>query len=916
MADRQRFIIGNLAQYGMVEEVDALDLPPNAFQLLKNFAFYKGRLGAAGRWGAMSSATPIFNGTNYACCGLWELYNSGILKLKAGTFAEYENAAATMYEIPCWLGTYATVTQASGECAGMSLDGAWSTTTFPRACNKWLTKNDKVFLSSLATPEFAKNFTDLGGAVGGSHLHDVDATWSGASDVILQSDSHATYADCAYNATTTEGLAFNTGAVAAVTNQFFTIRRIRLLDEGANASLMVVDNTTKRGYALQVEQTATPGNCYTFTVIGPNGYIPPVTGDVYTRPNGTEFTVIGYRIVAGATLLIYTEGTGDPALSPIYYNTIVRKTGYSGGSPFYQVTSSVVTTGPMTVTLRLWDGYFASTDSAVGDNAAVVWEKTGITDWGYSTYNNVYHEDLWMWWRDNFITFGYGPTAQGCVTKTSTPAAPRVGFALKNSYIRARTGSYNCIYSFDVATNKTGPYAISSFTDGTKVNITGAPANGNYLIWASKYANRKKIIPASDYVLFVTDNTSNANFPVTIWRGGMMEEVPLTNPTYSANYGYAANDAAVYKGRVFLAGSHKMIHKYGANVCYEWNVGLNEPTKVKWSSPYHPDVWEDCYPSGTTADEYYGAGNIDFAETNGAVNAIGQLRDVLVVYKSDAIAMLSPTGIALDPFSVDYMAWNVGVNEPRAVGISPEVHLFPAPDCLWQVQIGEVTKTPSRYSVGQYGKVWMLPGENTVFMQAYYFGDTQNLCLAYNYQNNSVYYAELKSIVDLVEQKDAVYGITLAGLYLYQTRETNSIPDTYIVSSGGAGTGSTRAITSVISMGDLLNNKTIYNVDVFTRARNTGAAPETASIDITVTCDNTAESDYTTVTGQIVGKEQPGFAIVANPINETNLWRFRYNKILTGLTFQVNLRLNASYLTHEIVRIEIDYEPHGLSKQA
>ena len=982
--ERQRLIIGNLTQYGMVEELDAMDLPPNAFQLLSDFAFYKGRLGAAKRWGAVSSATPIFNGTNYACCGLWELYNSGILKLKAGQFAEYENAAGTMYEIPCWLGMYGTVVNSTGVTTGNALDAGWTTTTFPRAPNKWLTTNDKVFTAPLATPELGENFTDLTTAyaiavtgitvsptagatyhvdgaptpiytvistsltgsapniagtlyingasapAASSHIDKDTGTgdaaitytytaannvvrlntyteWSDSANAILQSNTITTYADTAYNATTTEGLAFNSGAIGHITNQFFTIRKIKLLGEGANASLIVRDNTTKRGYALQVEQTATPGSCWTFRVSRNYWTTPPAAGDVYTRPNGTEFTIVGHAVSATGTLQIYTEGTGDPQLSLITENAISRKAGYSGGQPSYWVANTALNTGPFTVTIRLWDGYFDSADSAVGVNASVVWEKTAIYDWGYSVYNDVYHEDLWMWWRDNFVTFGYGPNAIGCMTTSATPATPRVGFALRNAYIAAASSGKNCIYSIDVAAGKTGPYAVSAVA-ATTLTLTSPPADGDYLIWGCKYASRKKVVTASDYVLFVTDNTSSANFPATIWRGGMTEEVPLTNPTYAVDFAYAANDIAIYKGRVFLGGAHRMILKPSGSSGYSWAVGLNSPTLVKWSCPYKPDVWEDSYPSGTTGSEYYLTGHIDFAETNGAVNAIGQLRDILVVYKSDAIAMLSPTGVYSDPFQVDYMAWKVGVNEPRAIGISPETHLFPTPDELWQVQIGEVSKTPARYSVGQYGKVWMLPGENTVFMQAYFFGDIDNLCLAYNYSKNAMYYAFLKNLMDLVEQKDSVYGITAAGLYIYQTRETNSIVASY--------NSSPRAITAVLSMGDLLNSKTIYNVDVFTRARNTGVAPTAASLDIRVTVDNTAESAYTTVTGQIVGKEQPGFALVANPVNETNLWRFRYNKILTGLTFQIDFMLNASYLTHEIVRIEVDYEPHGLSKQA
>ncbi|MEN6548088.1 MAG: hypothetical protein ABFE07_18780, partial [Armatimonadia bacterium] len=568
MGDRQRLVIGNLTQYGMVEEVDGLDLPANAFQLLMNLAPYKGRLGCAGRWGTMSTATPIFNGTSYTCCGLWELYNSGILKLKAGTFAEYENAAGTMYEIPCWLGIFSTVTKTSGECLGTSYDGNWNTTTFPRACNKWLTKSDKIFLSSLATPTVAKNFKDLGGQkftinalsvypTAGAVYHDEDANsftigysdssggtkyvyaysatvvtphaatgtltkdsgtgdspitytavtdvvtlktyadWTDSSTAILQADTTNPAgdptADCAYNSTTTEGQAYNSTTISSFTNQFFTIRKIKLLALYSKAALIVRDTTSKRGLALEVEETASGTNVYTFDVARGTYQILPFVGFHYTTPNGVEFTCTHVTWYATGGFRMSATASAAPTAAP---STLTRVEEGPGGDPLYYYTATD-TAGPPTVTLRLWDGYFDSSDANIGVNASVVWEKTGITDWHDGGTASIDHyEDLWLWWQGNFATFGYGPNAQGVyvIPTANIPATGQMGFSLKNAYLPTASATYYSLYSWPVS--KTGPYAISSFTDATKVNITSAPTDGSYLIWASKYANRKKIIPS------------------------------------------------------------------------------------------------------------------------------------------------------------------------------------------------------------------------------------------------------------------------------------------------------------------------------------------------------------------------------------------------------------------------------------
>lgn len=909
MGERQRLVIVNLAQFGMVKEADSINLPPNAFQFVQNMGFYNGRVGRAARWGSLSTATPIFTGTTYATGALWKLYNSAALKIKAGAFAEYENASGTMYEIPCWLGLYSTLSTAT--FAGQALDGNWSTSTFPRAANKWLTTADKVFVANLDSPEFSKTFTDLGGGSGTEVALNTYADWTDSSSVIKQSDT-TVHADCAYNDSTTEGLAFNSGAIASVANQFFTIRKIKLQKEGSKCALIVRDDTTHRGYALEVEETETPGDCYTFTVTSAHWQVPPATGDVYTRPNGTEFTVVGYQAVSGA-YRIYTQGTGDPALNPASnFNTIVRKEGYSGGQGYYVVTPSVITTGPFTVSIRLWDGYFDSGNTEVGTNAAVVWEKTGITDWGYSSYNDVYYEDLWMWWRDSFITFGYGPNAQGCVTISATPEDPRIGFSLNNAYInKAGTGKY-CIYSFDVGTNKTGPYTISALTS-THVTVTSPPGAGtDFLIWACKHGSRTKTVCGSDYLLF-------KNVPVTIWRGGMTEEVPLTNPKMSANFSYYANDIAIFKGRVLLGGIFKVILKYEKTLgYYDWVAGLNTPTVVKWSSAYHPDVWDDNYPSGTTADVYYLAGFIDFAETNGPVNALAPLRDVLMVYKSDAIAMLSPTGIALDPFQVDYLANTTGVQKPGTgdtppLGVSPSEHYFATPNQLWKVELGEVSKVPMRTSLQWVSKIWMLPSENTVFINSGVTDTGYTLVLAYNWMNNAAYYF-WTNLVDLQENYNYVYGLHSNGKYVYQALEQRDVPTSYMP---GIATYPYQLVTCHLSMDDLVNDKTIYNVDVFTRHRGT-SSQSTANLKVRIGYNNTLESSYTDVAGEKVGQKGPTLLSAIN--NETDEWRFRYNRVQQALTFQVDLQLDTTASTgtadHEISRIEIDFETMGPSKKA
>lgn len=966
MAERQRLVVTDLTRFGMVNEVDPMDCPPNAFTIVQNMAYYKNRIGQAARFGTLSSANTIFHPGPFRVGELWELYNSGVLKIKAGEYAEYENSAGTMYEIPCWLGLYAT--NASGVFTGQSLDGGWSTATFPRAPNKWLKTDDKVFTAPLATPELGENFTNLGGwkftvsgvstwptagAVyrdGSSQDYTVGysdssggfvyaygpttppasgtltkqsgtgdasitysartnvvtlktyADWTDSSTAILQSDTVATYADTAYNATTTEGLAFNSGTIGHITNQFFTIRKIKLLAEGANASLIVRDNTTKRGYALQVEETATPGSCYTFTVNANHWQYPPVAGDVYTSGSGGEYTVVGH-VVKNGLLIIYTEGNAiDPTYSPGGYNTIRRADGYSGGQPIYEFIS-YVKTGPFTVTIRLWDGYFDSADSAVGVNAAVVWEKTAIYDWGYSAYNDVYYEDLWMWWRDNFVTFGYGPNALGCVTTSATPAAPRVGFALKNAYIGAASSGKNCIYSIDVAAGKTGPYNISAVA-ATTLTLTSPPADGDYLIWGCKNAGRTKIVTASDYVLFVTDNT----YPVTIWRCGMMEEVPVTNPSYDATFAYAANDACVFKGRVFLAGAHKMILKANASAGYSWVAGYNTPTLVKWSSPYYPDVWEDSYPSGTSASVYYGAGHIDFSETNGAVNAIGQLRDVLVVYKSDAIAMLSPTGIALDPFQVDYMAWNVGVNTQKCIGITPLMHYFYNGDKFWRVEIGEVSLIKLKATFSAPDRFWVLPSDDTVFFGK---GDSIYPTIGYNEKYDAVYYMDVP-LVHLTSGKNYVFGLVSSGKYYYYSTANQTTLAS--IARTNEWLTSFLIVGPRWTFGDLLNNKTIYNIDVYARdVNNTGYSG--CSVNMKLMVNSTEDAAYTEVVGEKTGST--GINAYSTIYPEKGDWRFRWDRVATGLMFQLAIKLDPTkYPDLEISRIEVEYEPTGPSKKA
>ena len=66
---RQRLVVDKLNEIGLVDEVDALDLAPNAMTGIRNLKPRKGRLHNASKVGPSISATSIFGGTDYRQIG-------------------------------------------------------------------------------------------------------------------------------------------------------------------------------------------------------------------------------------------------------------------------------------------------------------------------------------------------------------------------------------------------------------------------------------------------------------------------------------------------------------------------------------------------------------------------------------------------------------------------------------------------------------------------------------------------------------------------------------------------------------------------------------------------------------------------------------------------------------------------------
>ena len=62
----QRLVIGNLAEVGLVDEIDSFNLKENALTSVRNLKPRKGNLGCASRLGSTISASPVFSSSAYS----------------------------------------------------------------------------------------------------------------------------------------------------------------------------------------------------------------------------------------------------------------------------------------------------------------------------------------------------------------------------------------------------------------------------------------------------------------------------------------------------------------------------------------------------------------------------------------------------------------------------------------------------------------------------------------------------------------------------------------------------------------------------------------------------------------------------------------------------------------------------------
>lgn len=779
---RQRLVVDKLNEIGLVDEVDALDLAPNAMTGIRNLKPRKGRLHNASKVGPSISASSIFGGTDYRHIKLWKPYRTqNPMAICGNGFWEYCTADGYRSAIPYWLGVFGA-SAATGVITGKKLGSAYTAgDVFASNPGEMMNTDDKVFISEFGTAWIDEHTTAADG--------NLPAAWTQTSGTIAVSSNK-------FVGGASGGWAVHGTDSSANPNNVFASIRYAAVDktkDTCGVGLFLRDSVTKMGYAIDINY------CHIETDYGgPDEYM--------------------YRVYGG------------------YLNE-----------------TALFNYGLLLTNINTENDY---------------WED---------------YDDLWIWYRKPFFTFGYGKRAVYSLIAEMDFTNLEMGISLSSgATIGPKQGTTdNPIVAYEMT--DAGPYAVSAVSYASNsITATGLTTVKKGIVWgAKKCAVADMVIrPAQDAVL-----RTSSDLPMMLWKGGMLPEynplqgVDIGGDTWPAYAGWGCVDMVVYNGRIFIGGPRIFCNLYNVTGgYYDWVQVGSYPEQLRWCYPYDYDDWTDTNL----------AGFVNLVDTPGPVQAVRLLSDTLMVYKTDAIVQLNPTGISTDPFQIRYYDHHDGVDGPHDVVEAGPYNFYSRNGGIYVVNTNEASIVPTASGLTDYYDAYGHLSDSTVMFGGYDATNGYFTARGYNYKLGSMYEVRWTSLVGFSDEHNyymalkndgAVYGTSA------QTKDTATTFNPY----------STTAYfeTPQLTMGDAGRNKTIFAVDVFTRCTYTGGY--TPSIKLTPIVNGTTGSTYT-VTSETIGND---------------VYRARFTFKANGLYFKFKIESNDApgYIgTVDFIRYEIDWQ--------
>lgn len=814
---RERFTITDMHSYGLVDEADSLNVKENALVRCMNMKFKHGRLVPSTSLGT-KIGTSLYGTTDYNTCRIWQLLNGQSVYVSASDKMEYH----------------------------------------------WYDGSEALAWKKYPLPDWFGGFGKVTGV-------------SGSNCIITGDDLGGTY-DSGYNKFLTE----NSNPAKNLNKQSDTYEKDVVFFSKMTAAGMDID-----------EGFGTPGTldpAKWTTISGTPTVAVGLTVSGGAAKSTTELTNLQNRVFYINNIAITTPSAGNAWPAGFFFYNGTTGLGY-----IVCITHKNLTAYPTTTDteyrMRVYCGYVASeTTYGVTTNLfnssmliydEVVFDTTvGVeTEDSYTRYN-----DLFGYVQGPWLNVGYGRKVQAAIPIEVDFTGAKIDFGFivdANATIGpavAGADGWNCV-STGILT-QVGPCyvtkVVESATSHSVVCTSEALSlNDRGFVWGchSLEQTDQVLRPSSEYLLRLTSDE-----PLRCYYGGIMPAAfpnkgePTYYPTFCA---WGGNDVAVFNGRTFLGGARlyaRVIHIADGtgNIHYRWKEIAGHPTRVMWNVPYDIEDW-----SGGLA------GWIENIDSSGKVSAIRPLRDVLMVYKTDAIFRLTPTGDPVTPFSVTTYSRTMGVPRARAVGDSGTEHYFTWNNQLWTANLGDLASVNTMVGIDS-DYIIPLPYDHTIFCGRYASdsapgasGNTTGLeGLAFNYKLGATYEKDMASIRDIdtngndwvaVENDGDVYKATV-----------------YDLDAGTLSGDSMYFVTPHLAFQDPYANKTIYTIDVFYKIPNAYRTYTLAwtlgPITMELYCQDVSQGTYTP-TPELIGYGHDGY----------DLYRSRYNIVCTGTVFQLKV---------------------------